>query len=257
MAVHTGRLLPALPLLLLVGCATTPDVDPVAVKLDDVDTRLGRVEAVVNNQSLVEISRRIDALEAQLRQLRGSSEETQNSSEALRKQQRDLYADLDRRLKALESSGSLPAAGAAGGSATTAPVVMGAARTGDDQASYARAMDTLKAGDYAAAITQLKTFAGTYSNSALLDNVQYWLGEAYYVTRDYGAAATAFRSVGERWPNSRKAGDALLKLGYTQYEQKQATAARATLQQVVVRFPGTEAARLATERLAKLRAEVR
>ncbi len=242
----------ALPALLLAACVTTPDVDPVAIKLDDVDTRLGRVEAVVNNQSLVELSRRIDALEAQLRQLRGSSEEQQNSSETLRKQQRDLYADLDRRLKALESA-SLDAAGGSEAANTSASVV----HSGDDQASYARAMDTLKAGDYAAAITQLKTFASTYGNSTLLDNVQYWLGEAYYVTRDYGAAATAFRSVGERWPNSRKAGDALLKLGYTQHEQKQTAAARATLQQVVVRFPGTEAARLATERLAKLRVEAR
>jgi tol-pal system protein YbgF len=196
----------------------------------------------------VEISRRIDALEAQLRQLRGSSEETQNSSEALRKQQRDLYADLDRRLATLEGAARpLAVAGATGA----------AAPPGNDQASYARAMDTLKSGDYSAAIAQLKAFAINYGNSTLLDNVQYWLGEAYYVTRDYGAAATAFRSVGERWPNSRKAGDALLKLGYTQYEQKQDTAARTTLQQVVVRFPGTEAARLAAERLAKLRAEAR
>ena len=94
-----------------------------------------------------------------------------------------------------------------------------------------------------------------YPSSALLDNAQYWIGEAYYVTRDYGQAAAAFRAVGERWPASRKAGDALLKLGYTQFEQKHLTEARATLRQVVERFPDSDAARLAQERLQKLPAE--
>ena len=68
-----------------------------------------------------------------------------------------------------------------------------------------------------------------YPSSDLLDNAQYWIGEAYYVTRDYEHAARAFRAVGERWPDSRKAPDALLKLGYTQTEQKHLTDARATL----------------------------
>jgi tol-pal system protein YbgF len=91
-----------------------------------------------------------------------------------------------------------------------------------------------------------------YPASTLLDNAQYWTGEAYYVTRDYEHAATAFRAVGERWPTSRKAPDALLKLGYTQFEQKHLAAARATLQQVVERYGGSDAARLAQERLQKL-----
>jgi tol-pal system protein YbgF len=242
---YTGKHLALVAPVLLAGCATTAEIDPVAVKLDDVDARLTRVEAVVNNQSLVELSRRIDTLEAQLRQLRGNTEETQNGAESLRKQQRDLYADLDRRLATLEAATKAAPVAVAG--STNAVSV-----AGDDQAAYTHAVDALKSGDYAAAITQLKSFAGTYPNSGLLDNAQYWLGEAYYVTRDYGAAATAFRTVGERWPSSRKAGDALLKLGFTQQEQKQPATARATLQEVVVRFPGTEAARLAKERLAKL-----
>jgi tol-pal system protein YbgF len=96
-----------------------------------------------------------------------------------------------------------------------------------------------------------------YPQSSLLDNAQYWIGEAYYVTRDYEQAARAFATVGERWPASRKAPDALLKLGYAQYEQKHLAEARATLAQVAQRYPGTEAARLAAERLQKLPAEAR
>lgn len=269
----TSTLLIALTPALLAGCATNPAEDPLQIKLNDFDSRLGRVERVVSNQSLVDMSRRLDTLEAQLRELRGTTEVLQNGSEALRKQQRDLYADLEKRIAKLEaamqgggaasgapaSAGTTAeAGGAVAGAATAAPATTHGAEGAepttpvDDQAAYARAFDQLKSGEYRAAVTQFQSFMKTYPQSSLLDNAQYWIGEAYYVTRDYDLAAKAFRAVGERWPSSRKAPDALLKLGYTQYEQKRLADARATLSDVVQRYPGTDAARLAAERLQKL-----
>jgi tol-pal system protein YbgF len=247
----TKSLLAALGLLLLAACATNPAEDPLQIRLNDFDARLGRVERVVSNQSLVDMSRRLDTLEAQLRELRGTSEVQANGSEALRKQQRDLYADLDKRIAALES-GVQSAAGANGGAAAIAGAGVAATASVDDQAVYARAFEQLKAGDYQVAIEQFQGLMKNYPQSQLLDNAQYWIGEAYYVTRDYDLAAKAFRAVGERWPASRKAPDALLKLGYTQYQQKHLRDARVTLTDVTQRFPGTDAARLATERLQKL-----
>ena len=257
--------------LLLAGCASNPAEDPVQVKLNDLDTRLGGVERVVSNQSLVDMSRRIDALEAQLRELRGSVEVLQNGADTARKSQRDLYADLDRRLRVLEAGANAAAgagagtgagttgavgtanyAGNAGGAGNTGSAGGAAGAAGDDQAAYNAAFEKLKGGNYSDAIAAFQDMAKRYPSSSLLDNAQYWIGEAYYVTRDYDEAATAFRTVGERWPDSRKAPDALLKLGYTQFEQKHLAAARGTLLQVVTRFPDTEAARLAQERLRKL-----
>jgi len=253
---NTKPLLAAPVLLLLVACATNPAEDPLQIRLNDFDARLGRVERVVSNQSLVDMSRRLDTLEAQLRELRGSSEVLVNGSEVLRKQQRDLYADLDQRIAALES-GVQSATGVAGTASGDLPSVAGGSPTTpvDDQSVYARAFEQLKAGEYHAAIEQFQELMKSYPQSQLLDNAQYWIGEAYYVTRDYELAAKAFRAVGESWPASRKAPDALLKLGYTQYELKHLRDARATLNEVTQRFPGTDAARLATERLRKIPAE--
>src|SRR5260221_452319 len=104
--------------LLLSACASNPAEDPVQIKLNDLDTRLGGVERVVSNQSLVELSRRLDTLEAQLREQRGDLEVLQNGSDSARKQQRDLYADLDKRIAALE--GKLNVAAAAGPEARAA-----------------------------------------------------------------------------------------------------------------------------------------
>jgi len=244
----------------LAGCETTSgEPDPTQVKINDIDERLGRVERVVSNQSLLTLSQRIDVLEAQLRELRGTVEELQNSNEALRKQQRDLYADLDRRIKALETvlkGGNAAGLGSGGAGLVAAPVgpagATGMPATGDEQAAYNHAFDALKASDYSAAIAQFREFLRLYPHSALADNAQYWLGEGYYVTRDYDNAIAAFRAVGEQYPQSRKAPDALLKVGYAQYELKHMAEARTTLSQVVQRYPGTEAAKLAADRLMKI-----
>jgi tol-pal system protein YbgF len=241
--------------LVSAGCASNPATDPLQVRLNDIDSRLGNVERVVSNQSLVELSRRLDALEAQLREQRGNVEVLQNSGESARKSERDLYSDVDKRISALEAGAHIGPGGAApAGTAAVAGAAAGAA-TVDDQAAYNAAFDKLKAGNYSESIAGFQSFMNHYPSSALLDNAQYWIGEAYYVTRDYEHAARAFRAVGERWPTSRKAPDALLKLGYTQVEQKHLTEARATLGEVVERYPGSDAARLAQERLQKLPSE--
>jgi tol-pal system protein YbgF len=240
---------PALALLALAGCASTPaQPDPTVVKLNDVDERLGRLEHV--NQGLLQLSQRLDAIEAQMRVLRGELEEQQNSNETLRKQQRDLYADLDRRLTALQSGQKAGASGSAdGGAGAGAAGAAGADSGGGDQAAYAHAFESLKATDYAGAIVRFREMLRSYPQSQLAGNAQYWLGEAYYVTHDYDNAAASFRAVGEQYPQSPKVPDALLKLGLTQIDQKKPADARATLRQVVQRFPGTDAARLAASRL--------
>lgn len=221
--------------LLLAACVTTPKEDPVQLRLDDLDERVGRIDRIVANNSLVQLSQQIESQQQELRQLRGRIEELQNDNNRLRQEQRDLYADLDRRLT--EASNR----------AAAAPALAGG---GDEQALYDRALEALGRRDYAAAADGLRSLAAAYPDGALADNTQYWLGEAYYVTREYDHAAAAFQRVLDTWPDSRKAPDALLKLAYTQLEQGKREAGRATLQQVVTRFPGTDPARLASERLA-------
>jgi tol-pal system protein YbgF len=250
---------------LAAGCASTPpEADPVQLKLNDLDARITRIERIVANQ--VEVAQRLDEVQGAMRQLRGRLEELEHGNEALAKQQRDLYADLDKRLAAASGAAAAGAAagGAAIGSATgetaaaggaTAPGAAAAAGntpSSVEQAVYTQAFDALKAGSYSVAITGFKDFLGTYPGSPLAENAQYWLGEAYYVNHDYEAAAGAFRTVLRKWPDSRKAPDALLKLGYTQYALKQHSAARATLTEVMQKYPGSDSAKLAADRLRRV-----
>src|SRR5882724_11925619 len=97
--------------LAIVGCASTPpEQDPVQIKLNDLDTRLARIERVVTNQSLLDLANQSDSM-------RNDVDVLANNLEASRKQQRDLYADLDRRMKILESRGGAGAGSAGSGDA--------------------------------------------------------------------------------------------------------------------------------------------
>lgn len=241
---------------LLPACASLSAGDELAdARVVDLETRLARLERVAGGPAMLELSRRIDVLEAELRTLRGQAEVLENGGEALRRQQRDLYGDLERRLAAIEARQAGAAAPAASGQGAVAAVPRSSPSSvaGESaELAYGRGFDALKAANYPGAIAGMKDFLSRYPDHDLADNAQYWLGEAYYVTRDYENAIPAFDAVGRRWPDSPKAADALLKLGFSQFELKRFPQARQTLTDVGRRYPGTDSARLAQERLKRI-----
>jgi tol-pal system protein YbgF len=245
--------------LAMAGCASTPpDQDPVQIKLKDLDTRLERIERVLANQSLLELSNQIESLRSDLRGMHNDVDQLTNSLDAARKQQRDLYADLDRRLKALESRGAVAAAGAAGAGTSAAPGDSGDATAvpgSDDKAAYQSAFGLLKDSQYDRAVAAFQKFLAAYPDSSLADNAQYWLGEAYYVNKSFPEAQIAFQRVVDLYPQSRKRPDALLKIGYCQYELRQFDASKQTLQEVTAQFADTPAGHLAQQRLDRMAGE--
>jgi len=242
--------------LALAGCASTPpEEDPVQIKLKDLDTRLERIERVVANQSLLDLANQADSLRNDLRAMHNDVDQLSNNLEANRKQQRDLYADLDRRMKSLESRGGGGAAGSGDSGASGAGGADTSTAGGDDKAAYQAAFNLLKDSQYDRAIAAFQKFLITYSDSSLADNAQYWLGEAHYVNKSFPEAQTAFQRVVDKYPQSRKRPDALLKIGYCQYELKQWDLAKGTLSQVATQFPDAPAGHLAQQRLDKMATE--
>ena len=242
--------------LAIVGCASTPpEQDPVQIKLNDLDTRLARIERVVTNQSLLDLANQSDSLRNDLRAMRNDVDVLTNNLEASRKQQRDLYADLDRRMKILESRGGAGSAAGSGDAGSGGAGADSSAPASDDKAAYQTAFNLLKDSQYDRAIPAFQKFLIVYSDSSLADNAQYWLGEAYYVNKSFPEAQGAFQRVVDKYPQSRKRPDALLKIGYCQYELKQWDSAKGTLSQVVKQFPDTPAGHLAQQRLDKMATE--
>jgi len=71
--------------------------------LTTLDSRLSRIERVMD-QSLLEQLQRVDALQREIRNLRGEIESLNYEVDTLKKRNADLYADTDRRVTELEES---------------------------------------------------------------------------------------------------------------------------------------------------------
>jgi tol-pal system protein YbgF len=125
----------------------------------------------------------------------------------------------------------------------------------DEQGSYQQAFSLLKSGNYDQSIASFKDFLARFPNSGNADNAQYWLGEAYYVTRQFEPAITEYTGLIRSYPQSQKLTHALLKIGYSYHELGNIQQAQASLEDLRKRYPGTTAARLAEERLQRIRLE--
>jgi tol-pal system protein YbgF len=235
----------ALASVALVGCAVAPEEDPVNIRMNDLDTRVQRIERVLTNQSLLELAQRIDALQADIRTMRGEVELLQNETQGGKTQSRNLYGDLEKRLAALETLGGVGAAAAPGATPTA---VSGAS----EQATYDAGMAALRSGSYDKAVSTFREVVTNYPTGDLAPNAQFWMGESYYTKGDLESAVTAYRKVLSDWPGSRKAPDAMVKLGYSLSDLKRTGEARTTLEEVVSKYPGTNAAQLAADRLKRL-----
>jgi tol-pal system protein YbgF len=231
--------------LVLGGCAVAPEEDPVNIRMNDLDARVQRIERVLTNQSLLELAQRIDALQADVRAIRGEVELLQNQTEGGKNQSRNLYSDLEKRLAALETLGGV--GGAAPGGAAAPP-----ASGGSEQATYDAAMAALRAGNYDKAAATFREVVTNYPTGDLASNAQFWIGESYYTKGDLENAIAAYRKVLSDWPQSRKVPDALVKLGFSLSDLKRNGEARNMLEDVVRKYPGTTAAQLAADRLKRL-----
>lgn len=191
-----------------------------------------------------------DALQAEVRRLRDQVEVLSHELEGVKRRQRELYADLDRRLREQERTAA-PGPGAGAGGGTQGAGGPAAERT-DAQAAYDAAFDLMKQSRYRDAIQAFQAFLARYGDSVLAADARYWIGEAHYVTRDFDQALAAFQELVQKYPDSDKLPDAMLKIGYIQLEKGEQAAGRQTLEDLLRRYPGSPAAVSAERRLKSL-----
>jgi tol-pal system protein YbgF len=238
--------------LVFSGCALTPpSEDPVLLKLTELERRLQNIERVVQNQSLVNLTQQVSAVERRGDDIQGRVEQLEHSSETTTDRQRQLYVDIDTRIQELEAS--IRARNSVnvmdGGTLPPGQLPMPG---GSDRDNYQAAFELLKEQRYEPAASAFEQFLVAFPDSELADNAQYWLAESHYVTQQFGLALSEFKIVIETFPNSRKVPDALLKMGYCNYELKQWDAARDSLARVQTDYPETTADRLAGQRLQRM-----
>lgn len=238
---------------IIAGCAVVPpEEDPVLIKLDEIDKRLAAVERVLANGSLVDLTMQVDSLQRETAEIRGRTESVEHESEITTTRQRDLYIDLDERIRLLEvkTRRAVPVVNVLdGGSLAPGQLPVPG---GSDRDNYQAAFELLKQQRYEPAALAFQQFLVSFPGSQLADNAQYWLAESYYVTDQFNEALAQFSNVINQYPDSRKVPDALLKVGYCNYELKRWNDARAALTRVHSEYADTTAARLAEQRLNRM-----
>ncbi|OZG72210.1 tol-pal system protein YbgF [Hahella sp. CCB-MM4] len=203
----------------------------------------------------------VQQLQQEIRELRGKVEELQYQVEQSRKQERDRYVDLDRRIQQLRkdldakpssspevSVVPAPTSAEVGGDAPTSSAPPSQAETGEYNAAY----DLIKQRKYDEAVTALHTFINDHPDSGLAANAYYWLGEVYLVLPKLEQARQSFIIVVGKYPQHRKAPDALYKLGVTYDRLGEKDEARKYLQQTIDRYPQSSSANLARDYLKQI-----
>lgn len=258
-------------------------------RIGELQARIGELEAQAKNRSIIDLFNQVETLKTEFAKLRGQIELLQNEMENTQKRQRDLYVDLDGRLRKVEAQQAEQAARAAAGAAAAAaaaatpppapagsmpPAVVGptAVTPGSvepgramppnvvvappatmdpvaEQRAYDQGLEHFRAGRFAEAVTAFQLFTRNFSRSTLVPSAQYWIGNSLYATRDFRGAIATQRQLIAQYPDSAKASDALLNIASAQSELGDIQAARLTLQEVASKYPGSEAGIKAKQRL--------
>lgn len=204
------------------------------------DERTARIEAALRDRA-VDLVQAIDALKQDLARLRGQIEMLAHQGETLERRQKDLYVDIDARMRRLEQAQNQLAEKAAQAERDAQA----------DKQSYEAALNQFKVGNYQAAVAAFQTFMVNHPNSALVPSAQYWVGNAYYALRDFKVAIAAQEKVIKSWPDNPKAPDAMLNIASAQAELGDQKAARETLRALTQKYPSSPAAEQAKQRLQK------
>ena len=232
----------------------------------------------------------LNALQAEIRELRNQLEEQQFEVENLKQRQQDLFQGLDSRLRVSErmqqggntigsdgsvtTPGLLPPLGAADQSVPVEPpvaaanvpevappaaasvaasAVLATSVAGVDQQDlYDQGFEHLKRSEYTQAIDLFMQLVAQYPNGGLADDASYWIGEANYVNRQYGEAIRSFRNIVSQYPQSDRVPEALLKVGYVQYDVGDYQNAKSTFQDVLRRYPDHPVSISAKSRLQRI-----
>jgi tol-pal system protein YbgF len=236
-------------------------VDELRQQNDGMAGRLAKLEDDAKAQPVLALVAEIEKLREEIRNLRGQVETLGNNIEGVAKRQRDMYVDLDQRLRRFEQPGAAaaPAAGAAApaaGTAATAETPKPAATanvSAEENEAYERAQGQRRIGNYQGAITAFQAFIAKYPKSTLAPRAQYWIGDSHFNLRDFKNAIASQQKLVAAYPDSSSVPDALLNMASAQLEAGDNPAARKTMDGLIARYPSSEAAEKARRRVANLR----
>lgn len=224
------------------------------------------------NDLVVELNQKVQTLEEQNRELRGTVEDLNHKVKVLSDRFETFSSDVEMRLDSSAPAGggeAMPATKTAMDEAyvpknlgeqgefgksvgapqpltpdakTAKPLTADSApkkdsKSGNPKADYENARSLLEGGDYIGAGNKFAEFVHNYPKDALIPSATYWMGVSYMVRGQHENAATAFATVYKTYPKAQKAPDSLLKLSKSLAALGRKEDACTTLNQLAQEFP--------------------
>lgn len=255
--------------------ATQKSLDEIRQSQQALDRRLAEIESVVKGQGLVDLLNQIQTLNQELSRIKGQLEVAAHNIEMNQQRQRDLYTDIDTRLRKLEANTMAPPMGPAGAvdpmgatmstdnpatpaddaassvTATVAPT-LAPPGAGSEARDFENAQALHQAGKYREAFDAYQKFLQAYPNSSSAPEAQYALGYTQFSLKNYKAAMNTQQKMIKQYPNHARVPDAMFSIANSQIQLSDVEGAKQTLKTLLARYPNSEVAPNAQKRLAVL-----
>ena len=220
------------------------------LKETELETRIVNLEAVIKSGSLNDMLNQIELLKQDVSKLRGDMETLRHLNATVEQRQKDLYQDLDGRLRKMEEK-------SVGGNAPTPNKVAEISATPDvkapsDQEVYDQASALLDGMKNKEAFQALTDFIKQFPNSALLPDAKYALANAQFNLKNYKATIGTYQKLLDQHPDFVKNPEALLGLANAQIQLALIPEAKKSLKDLIKKYPKSDVIQNAQKRLKVL-----
>src|SRR5437899_7067159 len=123
-------------------------------RLSVIDAKLGQMDSTGQNR-VVDLAQLIESLKQDMAKLRGQIEVLSNQTETLERRQKDLYVDLDTRLRRIEQTQTQ----------LQDKMSQGERSAAAEKQAYETALNQFKLGNYQLSITSFQNFMTNFSSS--------------------------------------------------------------------------------------------
>jgi len=243
--------------LLLGLCLAVPahagilEDDKARQQIKELEARVQKLQDTVQQKtaSMLDLQSQIDALNTDLRKLRGQNEEIAHGLQDAEKRQKDFYVDLDTRVRHFESEEQAAKIAAASAAKSTATLADTSSPVSEDHA-FAKAYGLFEAGKHADAAKAFQEFLRKYPDSIHVPNATYYLGNARYAVKNYRGALDTYEGLLKAYPETPITPDVLYKIAECLHGLKHDVSSHKVLRKLIAKYPSSKAAAKARKRLA-------
>lgn len=220
------------------------------LKETELEARIVNLEAVIKSGSLNDMLNQIELMKQEVSKLRGDMETLRHLNATVEQRQKDLYQDLDGRLRRIEeksTAGSLPTPNKVAETPPTPEIKVPSDQEVYDQANAL--LDGLKNKEAFQAFTD---FIKQFPNSALLPDAKYALANAQFNLKNYKATIGTYQKLLDQHPDFAKNPEALLGLANAQIQLALIPEAKKSLKDLIKKYPKSDVIQNAQKRLKVL-----